>query len=74
MSPTAPMTKLPTRRLGDSMLEVSAVGLGCNNFGRRLDLEGTAAVLEAALDAGVTSFDSVAIHHPCFGIRRWPTA
>ncbi len=58
MSPTAPMTLLPTRRLGDSDLEVSAVGLGCNNFGRRLDLDGTAAVLEAALDAGITFFDT----------------
>jgi aryl-alcohol dehydrogenase-like predicted oxidoreductase len=53
-----PATDLPTRRLGDSALEVSAVGLGCNNFGSRLDLEGTAAVLEAALDAGVTFFDT----------------
>jgi aryl-alcohol dehydrogenase-like predicted oxidoreductase len=53
-----PATNLPTRRLGDSALEVSAVGLGCNNFGSRLDLEGTAAVLEAALDAGVTFFDT----------------
>jgi hypothetical protein len=45
MSPTVPTRKLPRRRLGDSELEVSVVGLGCNNFGRRLDLEGTAAVL-----------------------------
>jgi aryl-alcohol dehydrogenase-like predicted oxidoreductase len=43
MTAGAPATKLPTRRLGDSELEVSVVGLGCNNFGRRLDLEGTAA-------------------------------
>jgi len=62
MTPSAPATQLPTRRLGDSELEVSAVGLGCNNFGRRLELEGTAAVLEAALDAGITFFDTADIY------------
>jgi len=54
----APTTDLPTRRLGDSPIEVSLVGLGCNNFGGRLDAGGTAAVLDAALDAGVTFFDT----------------
>jgi aryl-alcohol dehydrogenase-like predicted oxidoreductase len=39
-------------------LEVSVVGLGCNNFGRRLDHTGTAAVVHAALDAGVNFFDT----------------
>ena len=34
------------------------VGLGCNNFGMRVDLDGTRAVVEAALDAGVTLFDT----------------
>jgi len=58
----SPSTKLPTRRLGDSELEVSTVGLGCNNFGGRLDLEATAAVLEAALDAGITLFDTADIY------------
>jgi aryl-alcohol dehydrogenase-like predicted oxidoreductase len=62
MSAGIPATQLPTRRLGDSELEVSVVGLGCNNFGRRLDLEGTAAVLEAALDAGITFFDTADIY------------
>jgi aryl-alcohol dehydrogenase-like predicted oxidoreductase len=62
MSASAPATQLPTRRLGDSELEVSVVGLGCNNFGRRLDLEGTAAVLEAALEAGITLFDTADIY------------
>ncbi len=38
------------------------VGLGCNNFGRRLDLAGTAAVLEAALDAGIDFFDTADIY------------
>jgi len=62
MSPGAPATTLPTRRLGDSELEVSAVGLGCNNFGGRLDEAGTAAVLEAALEAGITFFDTADIY------------
>jgi aryl-alcohol dehydrogenase-like predicted oxidoreductase len=62
MSAGAPATQLPTRRLGDSDLEVSAVGLGCNNFGRRLDLSGTAAVLGAALEAGITFFDTADVY------------
>jgi aryl-alcohol dehydrogenase-like predicted oxidoreductase len=45
-----------TRRLGP--LEVSVVGLGCNNFGRRVDEAGTRAVVDAALEAGVTFFDT----------------
>ncbi|HEX2774190.1 MAG TPA: aldo/keto reductase, partial [Micromonosporaceae bacterium] len=35
------------RRLGDSGLVVSVVGIGCNNFGRKLDLDGTRAVVDA---------------------------
>jgi aryl-alcohol dehydrogenase-like predicted oxidoreductase len=62
MSTTVPTRKLPRRRLGDSDLEASVVGLGCNNFGRRLDLKGTAAVLEAALDAGIDFFDTADIY------------
>jgi aryl-alcohol dehydrogenase-like predicted oxidoreductase len=62
MSTPSPTTVLPTRRLGDSDLEVSAVGLGCNNFGRRLDLDRTRAVLEAALEAGITFFDTADIY------------
>ncbi|HVT21163.1 MAG TPA: aldo/keto reductase [Mycobacteriales bacterium] len=50
------------RRLGDSGLSVSVVGLGCNNFGRRIDLEQTRAVVHAALDAGVTLFDTADIY------------
>jgi aryl-alcohol dehydrogenase-like predicted oxidoreductase len=45
-------------RLGRSNLRVSRVGLGCNNFGGRIDLDATRAVVEAALDAGVTFFDT----------------
>ncbi len=52
------MAALPTRLLGDSGIEVSDVGLGCNNFGRRLDLGGTRAVVDAGLDAGVSFFDT----------------
>jgi len=48
--------------LGKSGLTVSVVGLGCNNFGGsfggRLDLEATRSVVESALDAGVTLFDT----------------
>jgi aryl-alcohol dehydrogenase-like predicted oxidoreductase len=47
---------LPTRSIGP--LEVTVVGLGCNNFGRRVDLDGTRAVVDAALDAGVTFLDT----------------
>lgn len=46
------------RRLGDSGLQVSAVGLGCNNFGMRIGQEGATAVVAAALDAGVNFFDT----------------
>jgi aryl-alcohol dehydrogenase-like predicted oxidoreductase len=51
-----------TRRLGGEGPEVSLVGLGCNNFGMRVDLDGTRAVVEAALDAGVTLFDTADIY------------
>lgn len=53
---------LPRRRLGDSEIEASVVGLGCNNFGGRLDRDGSAAVLEAALAAGVDFFDTADIY------------
>src|SRR3954462_15393868 len=51
---------LPTRRLGD--LDVTVAGLGCNNFGRRLGLEETRAVIDAALDAGVNFLDPADIY------------
>src|SRR6266566_8089498 len=44
--------------LGNSVLVVSVVGLGCNNFGGRLDLAGTRAVIDAAIDCGITLFDT----------------
>ena len=46
------------RNLGRSGLRVSLVGLGCNNFGMRLDANQTADVVHAALDAGITLFDT----------------
>ena len=46
------------RPLGNSGLLVSVVGLGCNNFGRRLDVEQTRAVVDAAIDSGVTLLDT----------------
>src|SRR4051812_10336462 len=51
-----------TRRLGAEGPEVSVVGLGCNNFGMRLDLDGTRAVVDAALDAGVTLLDTADVY------------
>ena len=56
------MSSLPTRPLGTSGLDVSIVGLGCNNFGRRVDLEGTRAVVDAALEEGVTFLDTADIY------------
>lgn len=51
---------MQTRRIGS--LEVSVVGLGCNNFGGRLDAARTAEVVHAALDAGVTFFDTADLY------------
>jgi aryl-alcohol dehydrogenase-like predicted oxidoreductase len=50
------------RQLGDSGLTVSTVGIGCNNFGRRLDQDGTDAVVRQALDSGITLFDTADIY------------
>jgi aryl-alcohol dehydrogenase-like predicted oxidoreductase len=51
-----------TRFLGDGGPEVSVVGLGTNNFGGRIDYEQSLAVLDAALDAGVTLIDTADIY------------
>jgi aryl-alcohol dehydrogenase-like predicted oxidoreductase len=56
------MADLPTRSLGDDGPEVSVIGLGCNNFGRRVDLDGTRAIVDAALEAGITFFDTADIY------------
>ncbi len=60
----SPATGLPTRRIGagEDALEVSVVGLGCNNFGWRLDLDRTRAVLAAAREAGVTLLDTADVY------------
>jgi aryl-alcohol dehydrogenase-like predicted oxidoreductase len=52
------------RRLGNSGLKVSVVGLGCNNFGMRIDEVQTQAVVTAALDAGITLFDTADVYGP----------
>jgi len=49
-----------TRAIGS--LQASIIGLGCNNFGRRLDEDGSRAVVDAALDAGITFFDTADIY------------
>ncbi|MCU1348772.1 MAG: Oxidoreductase [Acidobacteria bacterium] len=49
-----------TKRIGS--LAVSIVGLGCNNFGRRLDAAQTACVVDAAIDAGINFFDTADIY------------
>lgn len=48
--------------LGSSGLQVSAIGLGCNNFGGRLDARATRTVVDAALDAGITLLDTADIY------------
>ena len=53
---------MQTRKLGTSGIEVSVVGLGCNNFGGRTDLAGTRAVVHRALDLGVTLFDTADVY------------
>ena len=50
------------RNLGGSGLRVSAVGLGCNNFGQRTDLEASRKVIHKAIDLGVTLFDTADIY------------
>jgi aryl-alcohol dehydrogenase-like predicted oxidoreductase len=50
------------RSLGVPGLEASIVGLGCNNFGMKIDLTATRAVIDAALDAGITFFDTADIY------------
>ena len=52
------------RSLGRSGLVVSVAGLGCNNFGRRLDAGRTRAVVDAAIDAGITLLDTADSYGP----------
>ena len=53
---------MKVRRLGNSGLKVSVVGLGCNNFGMRIDAAQTQAVVDAAIEAGITLFDTADIY------------
>lgn len=56
------MTDMTYRQLGDSGLTVSTVGLGCNNIGKRLDKDATRELVEAAIDVGVTLFDTADVY------------
>jgi len=56
------MGELPRRPLGRSGIDVSVLGLGCNNFGRRVDLAGTRAVIDAALEEGATFLDTADVY------------
>ncbi len=53
---------MEARRLGDNGPVMSVVGLGCNNFGMRIDRDAAAAVVHAALDAGITHFDTAEMY------------
>jgi aryl-alcohol dehydrogenase-like predicted oxidoreductase len=55
------VSELETRQLG-GVLAVTVVGVGCNNFGRRVDAQGTARVVDAALDAGINFFDTADLY------------
>ena len=52
------------RNLGSTGLKVSLVGLGCNNFGRRCDVEQTSSIVKTALDLGINFFDTADIYGP----------
>ena len=61
-SPDARGVPWKSATLGRSGLRVSAIGLGCNNFGGRIDLEATRAVIHKALDLGITLFDTADVY------------
>ena len=56
------MLPLNFRNLGSSGLLVSEIGLGCNNFGMRLDADGSRKVIHKALDLGITLFDTADVY------------
>src|SRR3954468_15062200 len=64
MRASAPQTGaiMNLRNLGKSGLRVSLVGLGCNNFGQRMDLESSTKVIHKALDCGITLFDTADVY------------
>lgn len=53
---------MKVRRLGNSGLKVSVIGLGCNNFGMRIDQAQTQTVVDTAIEAGITLFDTADIY------------
>jgi aryl-alcohol dehydrogenase-like predicted oxidoreductase len=53
---------MEVRSVGGSGLKVSLAGLGCNNFGGRIDEDASRAVVAAALDAGITLFDTADVY------------
>src|ERR1700760_2588276 len=63
-APSSSSRKFPMeiRNLGGSGLRVSAVGIGCNNFGMRIDLEASRKVIHKAIDLGITLFDTADIY------------
>jgi aryl-alcohol dehydrogenase-like predicted oxidoreductase len=56
------VSSLETRPIGGGVLQATLVGLGCNNFGRRVDADGTARVVHAAIEEGITFFDTADIY------------
>ncbi|CAN5365240.1 aldo/keto reductase [soil metagenome] len=62
------MNNISYRQMGSSDLRVSSVGLGCNAFGMRIDLDQTKTVVSAALDAGITLFDTADVYG--FGVSE----
>lgn len=60
-----------TRNLGRSGLRVSLVGLGCNNFGGRIDDVAARKVVDAAIEHGITLFDTADVYGARGGPRRY---
>ncbi|MGZ8230466.1 MAG: aldo/keto reductase [Burkholderiales bacterium] len=58
------------RRLGSAGVPVSEIGLGCNGFGSRVDLDRARAIVHTALDLGVTLFDTADIYGTRFGVPQ----
>src|SRR5579859_1580894 len=56
------VSDLETRPVGGGVLQATVVGLGCNNFGRRVDADGAARIVDAALEEGITFFDTADIY------------
>jgi len=54
--------RMDARRLGGDGPDLSVVGLGCNNFGMKIDADASHAVVRAALDAGITHFDTAEMY------------